>query len=85
MIARELHVRLKRLASALLQQPDADAAWRASVLLAVQDSVDNGEIAGFALQAWMANQAPPGPTAEMVPARDATNLRNRARGGGASR
>jgi hypothetical protein len=85
MIARALQDRLKRLTDDLLEQADADAAWLASVLVAVQDSVDNGEIAGFALRVWRANQAAPEPTAEMVPARDMTDLRNGARGGGASR
>jgi hypothetical protein len=85
MIARELRDRLKSLTDDLLEQADDDAAWLASVLLAVQDAVDNGAIAGLALRVWRTNQAAPEPSAEMVCARDATNHQNRVRCGGASR
>jgi hypothetical protein len=66
MIARKLHDRLKRLTDALIEKGDLDAARLASVLVAAQDSIENGDLGAFALRVWRANQAQQEPTAEMI-------------------
>jgi hypothetical protein len=66
MIARKLRDRLKNLTGALIEEDDLDAAWLASVLVAAQDSIENGRLGDFALQVWRADQARQEATAEAM-------------------
>jgi hypothetical protein len=73
MIACNLRDRLTNLTNALVDDDDVDSAWLASILVAAQESIENGELGALALQVSTANQARQDAAVEMTLTKEVPN------------